>query len=146
MADPLSVAASIIGIIAAAGKVAETLGPFISTVKDTTKIAATIFAEVNSSKIVLSALQVLLDDIDSAPRKRRELIPVSQLVITLTDGAFIFSELESLVLQLSNSTEKWSTRIQWARKKDTLVVFATRLQLFKSSISVMLNILQWYVF
>jgi hypothetical protein len=145
MADPLSVVASIIGIIAAAGKVAETLGPFISTVKDATKSATTIHTEVNNCKIILSALQVLLEDLGSAPRKRRGLIQVSQLVTTLTDGALIFSELEPLVLQLGTSTEKWSTRIQWARKKDALEVLSTRLQLFKSSINVMLNILQWYV-
>lgn len=143
MADPLSVVASIIGIIAAAGKVAETLGPLISTVKDTTKSATTIHAEVNNCKIILSALQVLLEDLGSTPRKRRELIQVSQLVTILTDGALIFSELEPLVSQLGTSTEKWSTRIQWARKKDALEVLTKRLELFKGSINVMLNILQW---
>lgn len=76
-----------------------------------------LLAEVNSSKIALSALQVVLEDIDSAPRKRRELIQVSQLITILTNGALIFSELEPLVLQLGTSTEKWSTLIQWAKEK-----------------------------
>jgi hypothetical protein len=59
--------------------------------------------------------------------------------------ALIFSELEPLVLQLSTSVEKWSTKIKWLRKKDDLEKLVTRLQLFKSSINVMLDIIQWYV-
>lgn len=142
--DPLSVAASIIGILAAAVKVAEILGPLVSMLKDTAKSAARIYAEVNSTKIILSALQALFDDLNSAPRRRRELIQVSQLIATLTDGALLFGELEPLVLQLGTTTEKWTTRIQWALKKDPLNSFIARVQLFKSSIGVMLNILQWY--
>ncbi|ORY05929.1 P-loop containing nucleoside triphosphate hydrolase protein [Clohesyomyces aquaticus] len=142
MADPLSVAASIIGILAAAGKVAETLGPIVSTMKDADKCAAAVYAEVNTSRIILSALQTLLNDLSASPHHRRQLIQVDQLISALIDGAFIFSELEPLVLRLGTSTEKWTTRMQWARKKDSLDSFVVRLQCFKASISVMLNILQ----
>jgi hypothetical protein len=142
--DPLSVAASIIGILAAAVKVAEILGPLVSTLKDTAKCAARIYAEVNSTRIILSALQALFEDLNSAPRRRRGLIQVSQLIATLTDGVLLFGELEPLVLQLGTTTEKWTTRIQWALKKDLMNSFIARVQLFKGSIGVMLNILQWY--
>lgn len=141
--EAIGVAASIIGIIAAAVKVSEVLGPLVSTLKDTAKAATTIYVEVNTTKIILSALQNLLDDFGNVPRKRWELIQLSQLIATLTDGALIFSELEPLVLQLSTSVEKWSTKIKWLRKKDELEKLANRLQHFKSSINVMLDIIQW---
>jgi hypothetical protein len=141
--EPLSVAASIVGILAAAGKVAEVLGPVVTSLKEPSKTATAIYAEVSSAKIILSALQTLLDDLEQAPRRRRELIQVDQLIATLTDGVLIFNELEPQVSQLGTSTEKWRTRIQWTRKKDVLDSFVSRLQLFKGSINVMLSILQW---
>lgn len=143
--DPLSVTASLVGILAAAGKVVEILGPVITTLKDTAKSAAAIHAEVNSSRIILSALQKLLHDLESAPRKRKELIQIDQLIATLTDGVLIFNELEPLVVQLGSSTENIRARVRWALKRDPLETFVSRMQLFKGSISVMLNILQWYV-
>ena len=115
--EAIAVAASIIGIITATMKVSEVLEPLVSTLKDTAKAATTICAEVNSTKIILSALQNLLGDFENAPRKRWELIQLSQLLTTLTDRTLIFSELEPIVLQLSTSIKKWSTKIQWLRKK-----------------------------
>lgn len=143
MGDPLSVAASIIGIIAAAGKVAEILKPLVSSVKDTSKTARDIYAEVNSSRTILSALQKLFDDLNKTPRRRRELIQIDQLIATLTDGTLIFSELEPLVVQLGTSNERLRKRIQWAFKRDQLDAFVSRMERFKTSISVMLSILQW---
>lgn len=140
--EALSVAASIVGIVAAAGKIAETLGPFISSVKDTANIAAKIHAEVNSSVVILSALQALLNNLSQTPVERQSLIQVDSLTITLTEGVLVFDELERVVDQLGNG-RKWNNRIQWARKRDMLDSLVARLQLFKGSMTLMLNILQW---
>jgi hypothetical protein len=145
MADPLSIAASIIGLLAAAGKVSEALGPLISNFKDTPRIATSIYAEVNSSRIILGALETIFHDLSRTPVSRRQLIQVDHLIATLTDGVLIFNELEPLVLQLGTSTERWRTRMRWTREKGSLDSFVSRLQLFKVSVTVMLNILQWYV-
>lgn len=141
--DGLSVVASVVGILAASGKIVEILGPVISSLKDATTSASAIYGEVNSTRVILSALQTLLDDLESSPENRRELIQVDQLLATLTDGTLIFSELEPLVLQLCTSAQKRAFWIQWTLKKGTLETLVTRLQHFKSSINVMLNILQW---
>jgi hypothetical protein len=124
----LETAASIIGILAAAGKIAETLGPIVSAFPDVTKHTASVLSEVNNSRIILAALQRYLDDLSMSPRLRRELIQVEQLVATLTDGVLLFSELEELVFRLTGATTV--NRMRWA---------------MKSSITVMLNILQWFV-
>jgi hypothetical protein len=141
--DPITVATSIVGILAAAGKVVKILGPVISTLKNKTQSVATICSEVENTRIILLALQTLLDDLNTAPRKRRELIQIGQLIAALTDGVLIFSELEALVLQLGTSTENWQTRIQWARKEKVFASLLSRMQYFKSSMSVILIILQW---
>jgi len=145
MSDPLSVAAAIIGIIAAAGKVAEILGPLVSNVKDVRNTARDMRDQVEESRTILQALQKLFENLDQSPRRRRELIQIDQLRTTLCDGIVIFSDLETLVLQLSASSESLRSRVQWARKRDQLETYSKRLERFKSSINTMLNILQWYV-
>jgi hypothetical protein len=139
----LETAASIIGILAAAGKIAETLGPIVSAFPDVTKHTASVLSEVNNSRIILAALQRYLDDLSMSPRLRRELIQVEQLVATLTDGVLLFSELEELVFRLTGATTV--NRMRWAMNDDKFAGLITRMQCFKSSITVMLNILQWFV-
>jgi len=146
MADPLSVGSAIIGIILAAGKVVEILGPVISSVKDANNTAHAIRDQVEESRVILLALHNLFDDLEQSPRRRRELIQIDHLKATLCDGVIIFSDLEPLVIQLSSSNEGLLSRVQWTRKRDQLEAFSRRLDRFKSSINVMLNILQWYVF
>src|SRR2546423_7396138 len=140
--DPLSAAASIVGILAAAGKVIEILGPVVAALKDASKSATTTYSEVNNSRIILSALQTLLNNLNTASRKRTALIPIDQLVAVLTDGVILFSELEALVLPLGTSSGHVRSRIQWARREGTFASLISRLQSFKSSITLMLNILQ----
>ena len=145
MADPLSVGTAILGIIIAAGKVAEILGPLVSSVKNANNTVRAIRDQAGESHIILLALQKLLDNLEQSPRPRRELIQVHQLKATLCDGLAIFSNLEPLVVQLSSLNEGLLSRVQWARKRDQLEALSRRLERFKSSINTMLNILQWYV-
>src|SRR5689334_2412527 len=98
--DPLSVAASIIGILAAATKVVELLKPVISGVTEAPKNASVLCSRVENSRTVLAALQKLFNNLNATPRKRKELIPLDHLIIALTNGVLLFSELEALVLQL----------------------------------------------
>jgi hypothetical protein len=138
----LEAAASIIKIFAAAGKIAETLGPVVSTFQDVTKHTASVLSEVNSSRIILAALQKYLADLSLSPRLRRGLIQVEQLVVTLTDGFLLFSELEELVLRLTDTD---LNRIRWAMNDHKFTTLIARMQCFKNTIIVMLNILQWFV-
>jgi hypothetical protein len=140
--DPLSVAASIVGILAAAGKVVEILGPVISILKEAQPSTRAICSEINNSIIILSALQKLFDDPDLIPRKRKDLIQLDQLIATFTDGVLLYSELEAHALQLGTATDTLRSRIQWARKEKDFASLLSRMQYFKSSISAILNILQ----
>jgi hypothetical protein len=140
--DPLSIATAVVGILSAAVKVRNTLGPIVSTLKDKTKSAAAICVELNHSITILSALQTFIDDLNTASHTRRQLIHIDQLIIAFTDGVLLFSELESLVLKLGTSPDHLRARIQWARKEKDFAFLLTRMQRFKGSITVMLNILQ----
>jgi hypothetical protein len=139
----LEVAAAIIGLIAAGGKVVEILAPAISALKDTSRNAAAVRTEVKHTNILLTALQKLFEDLDTSPQRRKELIPVDQLIATLTDGVLLFDELESVSRKLGSPKQAILNRAKWAMKEPTFAKFGSRLWKFKASIGVMLNILQW---
>ncbi|KAL2205613.1 hypothetical protein CC79DRAFT_1371416 [Sarocladium strictum] len=145
MADPLSIASAIVGILSAAGQVIKILGPYVSAAKDTPMTASTVRSEVINFRILLSALQGLLNNLDAATGARTSLVAIDDLVLVLTDGVLIFSELEASVSSLDatgTGRPSLSLRIQWVRKEKELSAIVNRLQSFKGSVLLLLNILQ----
>jgi hypothetical protein len=139
----LEVAASIFSIIAAAGKVAKILRPVVSAFQDITKHTTAVLSEVNSSRIILAALQRYLLDLNINPQARRDLIPIDQLVTTYIDGVLLFSELEALVIKAIGVGNEVPDRMRRVMNDQKFTSFVSRLQGFKSAITAMLNILQW---
>ncbi|KAL2883097.1 hypothetical protein SGCOL_001284 [Colletotrichum sp. CLE4] len=143
MADPLSIASSIVGILAAAGKVIEILGPYMSAVKDTPKIAVSVHTEVISSRIILSSLHGLLENLGVASRSRTSLVPIDDLITVFTNGVLIFSELERSVSPMNLAgINGIKLRMQWVRKEGDFVAMLDRLKGFKNTTLLLLNILQ----
>ncbi|PVI06946.1 hypothetical protein DM02DRAFT_649288 [Periconia macrospinosa] len=143
--DPLSVTASIVGILAASGKLSELLRSIISTAKDAPQVVTQLGCEINEVRAALSSLQTLLTDLSSAPPSRAALIQLDQLIVILTESVLTFSELEAIVSPLAASPgKKFSliNRLKWTRAEGNCLKMVERLQRHKASISLMLNILQ----
>ncbi|KAK4443349.1 hypothetical protein QBC34DRAFT_211599 [Podospora aff. communis PSN243] len=146
--DPLSVAASIAGLLSAAASISKVLGPYVTAARDTPQIAHHVNSEVQAASIILSALQSLANNMASVSVQRATLVEVDQVVAVLTSGVFVFSDLEasigSLPLPDSASISRLAlrSRFQWARKETEFTALLNRLQSFKSSISLILDILQ----
>ncbi|CAO2652692.1 Nn.00g021030.m01.CDS01 [Neocucurbitaria sp. VM-36] len=138
----LEVAAGVIGILAANGKVAEKLAPIVSAYRDCTRNAAAILSEINNVRFTLVSLHALFPNINEAPQRRRRLIQVDQLITSLTDGVLLFSELEAIATRLDSTPTSMGAKIGWARKDYQLVSLVSRMQRFQISMSLMLNILQ----
>jgi hypothetical protein len=125
MADPLSVAASIIGILAAAAKVTETVQPWVSNVRSAPKLALQVFREVSSVRMVLASLETILKDLGTpSVQATARHIQVDYVVVLLTDGVLLFSELDALLAPLkapdtgqSNPQMPLHQRTLWASKK-----------------------------
>lgn len=138
--------AAIIGILAAAaGKVAETLGPLVSAYNNAPKHALTIYTEINHTRTILSGLEELLNNLQISSRRRKELIQVDHVLAALFDGVLLFSELESLVIRLGEVNVKRTVyiRAQWARHEEDLSRYVSRLVSFKVCMGLMLSILRW---
>jgi hypothetical protein len=144
--DPLSVMASVVGLLTAASNVSSILTAIKSGTKEAPQLVNHVLSEVKEVEISLSAIHKFLQGITSAPRRRIALIQLDQLIATLTDAVLTFSELEALVTPLEMRS-KISTieRLKWVSKGDAISNIMQRLQRHKSSLSLMLNIVQWLV-
>ncbi|KAK0749111.1 hypothetical protein B0T18DRAFT_364327 [Schizothecium vesticola] len=149
--DPLSVIASVAGIITAASQAIKILGPYVTATKDAPKIASQVLSEVLAVKTIVAALEQLVATLASNTGPSRvqyaSLVQVDQLLAVLTDGVLVFSELDALLQTLApaevgGSRARLLSSMQWVRKKGALATLCTRLQAFKLSINCILSILQ----
>ena len=144
--DPLSVAASIAGLLKGAQELSSILGPYISATKEPPAIAYRVHSEIHNTKIILSAVQSLAQNLRSEHVRNASLIQVDQVVAVLTDGVLIFSELEIACGSLKDqqpSALRLRSRLNFVRKESDLSTLLTRLQAFKDSLNLILTILQW---
>lgn len=143
--DPLSVSASIIGILGASAKVSSVLVAFVQSTKAAPKLAQTVLSEVNGLSAILTQLQTYLLGTASLSKSRASLILVEQVIVTLTECVTTFSELENALGTSRNDVDMGTLdRIRWAMKESKISDIQGRLQSNKASLTLMLTILQWY--
>lgn len=95
--DPLSIAASIAGLLALAGKVASTLVKVSSGIGDVSQSMNELISLTKEIEIVFATMSILVLSIGTVSRDRLSLIRVDSLVATLTEAVLTFRELEGLV-------------------------------------------------
>ncbi|KAK3305598.1 ras family-domain-containing protein [Chaetomium strumarium] len=137
MADPLSVAASVVGLLAAAGKVGSVLRQFVGAVADAPQSAQAALAAVEEMQLGLAMIQELIDTVSSLPSRRRVLLRLDHIVIVLTNCVLTMSELESLVCIKAGITDRFSWVAAEKRVKDLL----SQLESQKTSLSLMVTVL-----
>ncbi|KAF5593448.1 Rho guanine nucleotide exchange factor scd1 [Fusarium pseudoanthophilum] len=146
MSDPLSVAASIAGLISITVEAVKFLSPYVSAAKETPQVAAHVYSEVQSTQVILMGLQSLTKNLGSVTIRYAALIGVNQVVAILTDGVLLYSELhkelQSLWTKDAVGKVPLRGRLQWVWKESTFVTLLNRLQSFKSSMTLILMILQ----
>ncbi|KAK4653776.1 hypothetical protein QC762_509920 [Podospora pseudocomata] len=142
MADPLSITASIVGIVAAASKVLSLLGD----ITDAPRSIADLLNEVYDLRLIFCNLQSFIDRTRRFDPSRLALIQLGDLVAILTRTVITFSELESIVRPLCDR-EKLSTwqLVSWRWQQTAALRILTQLQRHKTSLSLMLQIYQWHV-
>lgn len=147
MVEPLSVAASVVGLVTAAVQMSNILYKMGSTIKDAPVLAQTAAGELNDISLVLAQLQKYIDGRVQASTQRLCLITVEHITATLTGCVITFSELDAILKSVNIDTglRTWD-RALWLLKKDKIASVITRLQNHKSTLGLMLNIMQWYAF
>jgi len=148
--DGLSVAASVAGLFQATTKVIS----FISVMTESSSTARNVLAEVKALQIIFSQLQNFIDNFTESTEgtgDRKSMISVNQLVATLTGCFCAFTDLEQVLESLNTNEDSsslfrlWSSA-KWALKDKDLSRILSFLQIHKSSLSLILQIIYWFVF
>jgi hypothetical protein len=145
--DPLSVAASISGLLIATAKIYSLLKDFVSDIADAPSLARLVRDEVYEMTLVISQLQPFVLRQASADASRMEMINIDRFLIMLTGTVCTFSELEKEVTGLTglSAGQKISRRDypRWAKKGTRISQLFQHLQRHKLSWTLTLNILTW---
>ena len=141
--DPLSVSASLLGLLGAAYKVSSVLIKFTKNTKAAPKLAQNVLADVTSTATILSQLQMFLAGTVAASKAGASLILVEQVIVVLTECVKTFSELED-ILETSKDIEELHVldRVKWALKESKISSIQQRLQSNKINLTLMLTVLQ----
>ncbi|KAI3325590.1 Rho GTPase activation protein [Xylariaceae sp. AK1471] len=142
MADPLSVAASIVGLIATGAKISQVLASIVSRARHASRDCQNLQFEVESIQAILSQLQLFLLGTRRAPRSRTSLILVNQVITTLATCVTTFSELDTFTEALKSESDlNILDRLRWVAKESEIKGILARLESHKSSLNLMLTIL-----
>lgn len=146
MSDPLSIGAGVVGILTAAAQITSVLIKFTKSIQGAPHQAQVIIAEVNDTSGILSQLQAFILGEAFADASRTPLLKVNQVINIISGCVLTFSELEKLLDELKTGRMDILDRIKWKRKEATIANLIQRLQNHKASLSLILNILNGFVF
>lgn len=144
MSDPLSIAAGVVGLLTAAAQVTLILNDIISKAKHAPAEVKRVKSEVEDIRNVLQQLSLYTNGAKQAHRSRSALIMVDQVAATLASCITTFDELKLFVegLQRDNNMNILD-RLRWTTKSNELKQLLARLEMHKSSLTLMLTILTW---
>ena len=142
--DPLSITASVTGVMAVVAKITTVVTRFIQSVEDVPASTRSVLTEVSDLSLCLSQLTPFLRGTRIAERTRRDGISVEQVVAISTSLVLSISELEELLdsfkLDLPMSA---LARIQWIRNEERIDRILNRIRASRSSLNLILTIFTW---
>ncbi len=145
MADPLSIAASVAGLLSVAVKVGTIITNFISSVNDAPESARAVLTTVEGMRLTLTSVKHLIDGLSKLPKERKEMIHVKHLVVIFRETILSFSDLEAIIVPPAGSQAEatgWDT-VKWLWREKDISRAVQRLESHRASLSLMLNVLQW---
>lgn len=139
--DPLSLAASIAGLMGAAQQIYSLL-ELIRSSKNAPSSIAQAQIEVKHFRLALGYLQRYLSRLDQITEQRKQLIGIDELIITISDAVLSFSAFESLVSELARMT-RVRAALSWFTYMKQVDEQVAKIQRHKVSLTFMCQILQW---
>lgn len=141
--DPLSVAASVTGLMMAGTQITALLQRLL----DAPSIAQAVEVEISHFVAVLSQLQPFVTGVSSAHQSRTSMVDVQQIQLILTGSVFTISELQAVVgtiCQGSAGGIGFRDRVKWLWAESNITQLLQRLRDHKSSLTLILTLLTWY--
>lgn len=145
MSDPLSISASIAGLISLSTVVYQTLTNFADKVDRAPKSAQDILHAVTEMRFALVSMSDLVDRFSRISARRKVMVQLDHLVISLSRAVMTFTDLELFLSdwpEISSMQSSAWRRIRWAMKEDKATHLIKRLSENKIAFVLILSILQ----
>lgn len=141
--DPISIAASIVGLLIAASEVSESLNTFIRSVRRAPRLAHDVLREVSDIRACLKQLERYLSNRTTAGSQARLLL-LEDIIIILSDCVITFAELEKVVEPFKVAQPMHSgQKARWIFKEPEIQRFLGRLKESQASLNFMLTMMTW---
>lgn len=155
MSDPLSIAASIAGLVAISAKISSITNQLIASGKNVPPSIIRIREEMDQLYLIFGQVQALLvSQTEKKLSSRLSMLP-PQLMNNLHHCVVVYSSLDKILSDFARLTMTQNSpslarrlfmRIKWALWDEAEVeAIIEDLQRHKSSLHMMLTIIQWYV-
>ena len=139
--NPLSLSESVTGLLGAAGQLGSMLH-FLSTIQNSPNDIIDCRQEISHVEMALRSLDQYIHRLRDINPHRTRLIQIDDLIITLSDAMMTFSGFEDILRPLEEMT-KAQALISWTRYSKTIKDHLARIQRLKTSLNMMLAIVQW---
>lgn len=144
--EPLSVTASVCGILAMAAKITRSLIEFVRKEKAAPASAHRILNEVSNLSLCLKRLQPFIQGIKKSSQSRTAMISGEDVVVITASCVTVLDDLDKTLdpfrLSLPLSTMR---RIRWVQEEAKIDDLIARVQVSKTSLNLVLTILNWSV-
>ena len=142
--DPISIIASVAGILTVTTKTIATLTTFSKNVKKCPNSAQNILREAADLHVCVSQVRAFILGEHIAETSRMQLLMVEQLVVMLSNCVLTMSELDRVLDSMRiNQTFTARSRLRWVREEQNIVELLARLQRSKISLNLMMTTLTW---
>jgi hypothetical protein len=146
--DPFSIATGVLGLLGTAATVIKFLDTVKSTIQDAPRTVAWALAEISDVHSAIARLHSLFEHINSIPEDARALVTVQDAAVTVSELVTSFDDLVDVLKPFGLSDPALMTmweKAKWARRQDDVAKIIMRIQTRKTSLTLMLNIFQWWV-
>ena len=140
--DPLSVIASVTGILAAAFKISNAASALISGWKEAPNSLHSIVSEMAALSACLAQLRPFLSRREIAPKSRMAAISVEQIVVVASSCVLAVSELQKTLdsLEPEKPLSK-RVKLRWSSYEKKINMLRSRVQASTSSLNLVLTVL-----
>ncbi|GAP88185.1 putative CAMK CAMKL KIN4 protein kinase [Rosellinia necatrix] len=144
--DPLSIAASVTGLLAFGGKVVSNLLSIADRAGDAPNLARSLLQEVSDISAILDQLDGFIQGRVTVSPDRGSMIPFKHVVASFSGCVMTYSDLQQQLDEMGLGDENGGMgifdRLAWVRKETAFEAIVQRLQNHKASMTLMLTILQ----
>ncbi|KAK6510196.1 hypothetical protein TWF481_004912 [Arthrobotrys musiformis] len=143
MAEAIGLAASIVGLIAVGAKLIPWISNVATKISDAPDSVKTVMFQLNEADIIIKAIQAYIREEEPLAASHKSFISLEDLSVALTGCMLAYSGLESHVdfVRIGGKISSFD-RGKWILREKEILEVIRALQNHKSSLSLMLTIIQ----